>query len=601
MSPLSRAFHKNVLKSLDTCRTHHTKCQRKPGEQFHPTRLLEIAYERGTRKLRLVYGKDCGDIPYAALSYKWGGPQAFSLTEGNINDLMRGFEFDSLGRTLQDAVFVAESLGLKYIWIDALCIFQHGSDPVIKEDKMRELRSMSSIYEHAEVTILASRSPNANHGFLEDRVSAGELSKGQQFSLDYRDKFMPKAEPILLIPMITEENEPLDSRAWALQERLLAKRIIDFGSLQTRWICRVTNSSGEVDGWDDSTLRNSERSFENYIEYQDLLSGPSTSARYHKTWHEIVQTYSLRDITEETDRLPGISALAQRFSRYYGKGYLAGLWLYNLAFELLWDPQFSKLEVRPSTYIGPTWSWVSINRPISYRVYWQYSDEHHQTSEKFVVENCFKVIKHIIQPKWLDYEFGEVEYAEISVEARCRPALWCPRKEYEKSKQMNVLFRPEDKSILPVQFLVDCQCSFDPNKFEEVYLMTIIQDLDFNFSMMDGYSIPHLGEATTSGAEKNDSNDIAGDQAEESKKSTSMSPHAPVYPKTRPVGEIRGLVLSRLPSGKYSRLGVFHFDHRYCEYWKKAGSSMPWNDRFREFHSYTKWMAEGEVQTFTLI
>jgi hypothetical protein len=31
--------------------------------------------------------------------------------------------------------------------------------------------------------------------------------------------------------------EPLSKRGWALQERLLSSRVIEYGSLQTRWVC----------------------------------------------------------------------------------------------------------------------------------------------------------------------------------------------------------------------------------------------------------------------------------------------------------------------------------------------------------------------------
>jgi hypothetical protein len=52
---------------------------------------------------------------------------------------------------LQDAVCSARALGLKYLWIDALCIIQD-SDP----DKSMELNRMHNYYRNATLCIQLS-------------------------------------------------------------------------------------------------------------------------------------------------------------------------------------------------------------------------------------------------------------------------------------------------------------------------------------------------------------------------------------------------------------------------------------------------------------
>jgi hypothetical protein len=62
----------------------------------------------------------------------------------NVERRMEGFKLDELPRTFQDAIQVTRELGIKYIWIDSLCIIQ--DDPVGWE---QESKRMHGIYASA--------------------------------------------------------------------------------------------------------------------------------------------------------------------------------------------------------------------------------------------------------------------------------------------------------------------------------------------------------------------------------------------------------------------------------------------------------------------
>jgi hypothetical protein len=66
----------------------------------------------------------CVKGQYAALSYCWGGENPASLQKKTFDDFKRGIDEANLPQTLQDAFYVARSLQIGYIWIDALCIMQ---------------------------------------------------------------------------------------------------------------------------------------------------------------------------------------------------------------------------------------------------------------------------------------------------------------------------------------------------------------------------------------------------------------------------------------------------------------------------------------------
>lgn len=61
---------------------------------------------------------------YAALSYCWGGNSTLTTTTKTLKEHEAGLDLLGLHRVFQDAISVASSLGLAYIWIDALCIVQ---------------------------------------------------------------------------------------------------------------------------------------------------------------------------------------------------------------------------------------------------------------------------------------------------------------------------------------------------------------------------------------------------------------------------------------------------------------------------------------------
>ena len=100
---------------------------------------------------------------------------------------------------------------------------------------------MPSIYGSATVTIAAARSSSATEGFLGERFPGPR--EGDIVSYRCMDGELGSINLVKLDDGF-ESVEPIDERAWSLQEQLLSSRIIEFGSRQTRWICPETRSLG---------------------------------------------------------------------------------------------------------------------------------------------------------------------------------------------------------------------------------------------------------------------------------------------------------------------------------------------------------------------
>jgi hypothetical protein len=101
---------------------------------------------------------------YVALSYCWGNHLAYTTTKDNIERHKRMIPFSDLPRTLQDAMFLVRYLGLRYIWIDCLCIVQDD-----KADWEREAARMADVYSKSYLSIAATRASHCDEGFLHPR------------------------------------------------------------------------------------------------------------------------------------------------------------------------------------------------------------------------------------------------------------------------------------------------------------------------------------------------------------------------------------------------------------------------------------------------
>jgi hypothetical protein len=102
--------------------TKHKTCRRLNREDKQlPTRVIDVGSPEGNREPRLVVTNGAFGS-WVALSYCWGGESIFKLKASNIHDMLSGIPLENFPATLRDAVHITRRLGLRYLWIDALCI-----------------------------------------------------------------------------------------------------------------------------------------------------------------------------------------------------------------------------------------------------------------------------------------------------------------------------------------------------------------------------------------------------------------------------------------------------------------------------------------------
>ena len=132
--------------------------------QWQPTRLVDVgSSEKPILRLVLSENTPSSSI-YMTLSHCWGATPIFTLRNCNLDLLYSSIPWDSLTQTFREAISVTRRLGIRYLWIDSLCIVQDSH-----ADWLREGTLMGKIYKHSYCTIAATGVPNGQHGFFAAR------------------------------------------------------------------------------------------------------------------------------------------------------------------------------------------------------------------------------------------------------------------------------------------------------------------------------------------------------------------------------------------------------------------------------------------------
>jgi hypothetical protein len=229
---------------IDDCDNGHgDKCLdcMAASKKYCPKRLLDVGSNVDATYSRIVeteFLEGSGKIQYLALSHPWGDKTDhnphFTSTNDNIIRHMRRISDNELPETFRDAIIVARQLGIRYLWIDSLCILQ--STSTHSGDFKEEAGLMQDIFSSAYCVLAASSATGMNSGFLHSgklihkrerravEVHVGPIHRA--FICDSPDDFQHDVI-----------EGPLCSRAWVFQERALARRTIFFTNNQIYWEC----------------------------------------------------------------------------------------------------------------------------------------------------------------------------------------------------------------------------------------------------------------------------------------------------------------------------------------------------------------------------
>jgi hypothetical protein len=325
---------------MEKCKVHD--CCSAHSDTPLPLRVIEVSPKERPDHPRLLTTKGLKG-QYATLSYCWGTHSNYLLKTSTINEFSEGLDMDAIPQTIFDAISVARSIPVDYLWIDALCILQDST-----EDKVIELAKMKDIYRNSLVTIVAATADEVSKGFLQPRsgVPTGDVNcrlwSHRMIGTDGISK-SPWIVPFRIQDGVfgtmtlrcvgceteyEEGKEIINMRAWTLQEQLMSQRALIYASHTLQWRCRAGT-------WNLGDSLHQHR-YESES-FQALIKPSSTPREAFLCWLRIVRRYGCRKLSLPSDKLPAIAGIAKEFFDSLGPYYYAGIWGGNkLVLQLGW-------------------------------------------------------------------------------------------------------------------------------------------------------------------------------------------------------------------------------------------------------------------------
>ncbi|KAI0378548.1 HET-domain-containing protein [Hypomontagnella monticulosa] len=353
-----------VTKWKQECLEAHPNCAQVETNHELPTRVIDIG-EGEPSQIRLYESKG-EKAPYVALSHCWGGAIPSVTTEANRVARTHSMNIDDLPQNFKDAIQVTRALGLRYLWIDALCIIQDSAG-----DWKREAGRMFSVYAGAAVTISVLDVAASTLGFLKpDRVPLAVINDGYAIQ-----KVFPELNDYLI-------DCPLNSRGWCMQERLLAPRLLHFGQEQMFWECFTEFKCEDGRTFTGDSDGHVMAEFMRIRKRIGVSTSQGTELEW-EAWYQLLEEYTTRNFTVSTDKLPAMDGAAALFkSTKTTATYVAGLWKEDIARGLLWCANYyhmpgrkvwgisdidkiSKLS-KPPKKRGPSWSWAAVDGQLDF-------------------------------------------------------------------------------------------------------------------------------------------------------------------------------------------------------------------------------------------
>ena len=317
---------------LSTCGDNHATCKPLWDPELRTINLIDV---QAHELVKYPLEEECR---YVALSYVWGDTQPYRFKLGRLPCQILA--------TIDDTVQVVKNLGLRYLWVDAICINQ--TDRV---HQMNQIKIMNSVYSGAYATIISLNGASAQAGL--PRVSHMGSSKKQ-----HRAVFGPNQLVSTMPPLWKQiEQSPWSKRGWTFQEGLFSRRCLLFTNHQVYFHC---NNMQSCEAQDKVTMPDeSDKCLAIQNPFLRSLSG-LTFANKHGLFIKMINEYSSRHLSVRKDVLNAVAGLLHQFENIlFPEGFYFGLPKEDFRYSLSWKCSHSSLpgdQTRRPPF--PSWSWA---------------------------------------------------------------------------------------------------------------------------------------------------------------------------------------------------------------------------------------------------
>lgn len=341
---------------------------------------------------------------YACLSYVWGDSswEPLTLTRSLVERFSTPgalkLESGFLPQTIADAMYLVPLLGLRYLWVDRLCIAQDD-----EENLAVEIAAMVDIYSGSAVTIIAANSSGASAPLWTGRLFSGVDSTVQSTwrgmdgapakcePLESRKGAHEMAEWVTLVdgvevptgefteeaPEISDDGTCMyphddimhmlstqlvrskwNDRGWTFQEWFSSHRKLVFHEQSVNWDCHCAS-------WHEAQADLGELS---PCQREVPAAGPGLNMEQWPNWYRLnrlICQFNIRQLSYPEDVLDAFEGTLSVLAGAFSGGFISGMPRLFFDTALLWQPYAPGLQRRQprgceaEKVVLPTWSWVS--------------------------------------------------------------------------------------------------------------------------------------------------------------------------------------------------------------------------------------------------
>jgi hypothetical protein len=264
-----------------------------------------------------------------------------------------------LPRVIRDSIFATKQLGLKFLWVDKYCIDQENS-----KAKHETIMKMDLVYATAALTLVAAAGSDSGYGLSGVGSTARIPLNSVKVSDSLRFVSVKHAEDCI-------QESTWATRAWTLQEGLLAKRRLVFTPQQIFFECQEMQVAETVAVPLEIIHK---------LHVTSRLQGGyfHAMANHHILYHRLVfifRNYTRRSLSYPADRINAfqgiLNSMKPTMSHVWGLPVSAdqdrmGSFISSLGWEhdQTWFREY-KEQVKQSPEF-PSWSWAAWGGPQDY-------------------------------------------------------------------------------------------------------------------------------------------------------------------------------------------------------------------------------------------
>ncbi|KAF4545881.1 Heterokaryon incompatibility protein [Lasiodiplodia theobromae] len=326
-----------------------------PGKIFDDFRLIDV--------VRNCVVRVSEPHDYATLSYVWGASTEVQLEARKRTIAILEQEGSLLSAdvptTIYDAIVATKMLGLRYLWVDRICIVQDDEN-----NKLHQISQMDRIYATSYVTLVAALGRDAMSGLPGVRVDRREVKysvhwNGLTVAFPYRPDIgglgatsrsasLRKPKPWRWL--MRDSDSKWYNRGWTYQEAVVSERLLYF-----------TEEGAFLEIKGNSVL---------LAEGDTRVSQRKKARRSSPSYYDAVWEILHRKFTHSTDVLlafQGVLNWVIEKDCYIDKNHRFGIPFEEFDEAIQWKTGNTSHKRSPaSPQKFPSWSWASMENFVDY-------------------------------------------------------------------------------------------------------------------------------------------------------------------------------------------------------------------------------------------